>query len=325
MSDEAPDTIRPAAGDAAITFASPPPEGRARRVLFSVQKNEGPFLVEWIAFHKVIGFDEIVIYSNDCSDGSDALLDRLADLGEIHHRSHSPAPGTPPQQDAARLFRDSGALSEGDLVLWLDVDEYLCVNVGDGTMDALLGAVGPFDAFLIAWRHFGDGGNETWPGRQISRDFVMARTRDPEHQPYVKTITRWSDMVEQLDIHRPKLVDGLTPKDFHAITSADRRMRRRFVRSHADKFNRLTDPGEHHKLAQVNHYTVRTWDKFREKKERGRGNRSNEGRNGRHTHSYFKAHNFNEVVDDRILIHLDALGAEIARLEGRLSGQSPAT
>ena len=38
------------------------------------QKNEGAFLLEWIAYHKVIGFSNIVVLSNDCEDGSDEFL-----------------------------------------------------------------------------------------------------------------------------------------------------------------------------------------------------------------------------------------------------------
>lgn len=38
--------------------------------LFLCQRNEGLFLPEWISYHKAIGFDRIVIFSNDCSDGN---------------------------------------------------------------------------------------------------------------------------------------------------------------------------------------------------------------------------------------------------------------
>ena len=31
-------------------------------------KNEGPFLLEWIAFHRIIGVTDFLFYSNDCSD-----------------------------------------------------------------------------------------------------------------------------------------------------------------------------------------------------------------------------------------------------------------
>ena len=49
------------------------------------QKNESAFLLEWIAYHKTIGFTDIVILSNDCEDGSDEMLDHLSKSGEIIH------------------------------------------------------------------------------------------------------------------------------------------------------------------------------------------------------------------------------------------------
>jgi hypothetical protein len=51
----------------------------------TTQKNEGAFLLEWIAYHKIIGFTDIVILSNDCEDGSDEILDHLSKSGEIVH------------------------------------------------------------------------------------------------------------------------------------------------------------------------------------------------------------------------------------------------
>lgn len=48
-------------------------------------KNEGPFLLEWIAFHQCIGVTDFLFYSNDCDDGTDTLLDALAELGHLRH------------------------------------------------------------------------------------------------------------------------------------------------------------------------------------------------------------------------------------------------
>lgn len=131
----------------------------ARRVLFSAQRNEGPFILEWVAYHKVVGFTDIVIYSNDCDDGSDDLLDRLAEAGEVEHVRHTPPEGVAPQQSASRLAQAAGTFRDGDWVMWLDLDEYLVPNVGDQTLDALIAEIGDVDALLVAWRHFGDGGN----------------------------------------------------------------------------------------------------------------------------------------------------------------------
>jgi hypothetical protein len=45
-----------------------------RATIIATQKNEGLFLVEWIAHHLGVGFDAIVLATNDCEDGSVALI-----------------------------------------------------------------------------------------------------------------------------------------------------------------------------------------------------------------------------------------------------------
>ena len=50
----------------------------ARTFLFSCMRNEAAYALEWVAYHRMIGFERIVICTNDCTDGTDALLDALA-------------------------------------------------------------------------------------------------------------------------------------------------------------------------------------------------------------------------------------------------------
>ncbi|HSF92841.1 MAG TPA: glycosyltransferase family 2 protein, partial [Paracoccaceae bacterium] len=121
------------------------PKDTGRRILFSAQKNEGPFLLEWIAYHKVVGFTDIIIFSNDCTDGSDDMLDALARAGEIQHFRHSPETGQSPQLRAAEIAMESGLFRFGDWVMWLDSDEYLVLNVGKGTIPDFLASIGEVD------------------------------------------------------------------------------------------------------------------------------------------------------------------------------------
>ena len=54
-------------------------------------RNEGAFLLEWVAHHLGIGFTDLVILSNDCDDGTDRMLDRLAEIAPVHHlRNEAP-------------------------------------------------------------------------------------------------------------------------------------------------------------------------------------------------------------------------------------------
>ncbi|MEK7854637.1 MAG: type VI secretion system baseplate subunit TssG, partial [Acidobacteriota bacterium] len=39
--------------------------------------DEGAFLLEWLAHHRASGFTDVLVFSNDCSDGTDLMLDRI--------------------------------------------------------------------------------------------------------------------------------------------------------------------------------------------------------------------------------------------------------
>jgi hypothetical protein len=47
----------------------------------TMMRDEAPALLEWVAFQDAIGIDRIVVYTNDCRDGTDAMLDRLGQIG----------------------------------------------------------------------------------------------------------------------------------------------------------------------------------------------------------------------------------------------------
>ena len=64
-----------------------------RHTLISSVKDEGPFLLEWVAHHLVLGFDRILIASNDCSDGTDRLLAALDGAGYVRHVPNKLKPG----------------------------------------------------------------------------------------------------------------------------------------------------------------------------------------------------------------------------------------
>ena len=119
---------------------------RPEVVLVSAMRNEGPFVLEWLAYHRVIGVDQVVIVSNGSTDGSDELLTALAAAGELTFLRTTPARGVAPQSAAVAAF---------------DADEFLNVHVGDRTVQALVSALGGAEAMMLNWRLFGSGGNDS--------------------------------------------------------------------------------------------------------------------------------------------------------------------
>lgn len=295
-------------------------------VLISAMKNEGTFILEWVAYHKAIGFDRIVILSNDCDDDSHLLLDALAEADVVEHIRHKPPPQVSAQASAAMRVNDLGLLREGDWVSWLDADEFLNVKVGTRDVPALIEAIGSAKGILIQWRCFGDNGHARFPGRHISANFVTASRENFTPCLQIKTfflMGPWIAGLSNVGIHRPALKpdNGLSSADF--ITSAGRSLDPDF--GPTSSWLKGENPAATSdiawkergwKLAQINHYIVRTPEHFKMKSSRGRGWRADAAgkKNKRHTPQFYAKMNQNEVVDRSILFHAASVDVQLRNL-----------
>ncbi len=141
--------------------------------LISCMRNEGANLIEWIAYHKVIGFAPIIILTNDCTDGSDALLKHLASAGEVVHIDHSPAPGIPPQFAGLSISQKLEDVKSSEWAMVQDADEYLTLSSAN-TVSEFVNEIGKdSDAVAFFWRFFGTSHYQSWNGENI----LPTRTR----------------------------------------------------------------------------------------------------------------------------------------------------
>jgi hypothetical protein len=285
----------------------------SERVLFSAQKNEGPFLLEWVAYHRVIGFDRIVVVSNDCEDGSDDLLDRLADAGVVDHLRQVVPPGIAPQANAERTARTAGLFRNGDWMMWLDADEFLLPSPPHRKVTDMIDALDNNAALMVAWRFFGDSHHQTWPGRHVSADFTWAAKRRRGQNAQVKTLFRYGPEIKRLDIHRPILADGITRQDFPVLTSAGTPADDRFYDPSHRPFNRLVAEPRPYILGQVAHFSVRTPDMYARKALRGDGYYADPQAVPR-TDDLYAKRNFNHVQEGGLAEHAPATAQEMARL-----------
>jgi len=114
----------------------------ARVTAQTCMKDEAPFILEWIAYHKSIGVTDFLIFTNDCSDGTVAMSDRLDDLGQVRHLPNfSSAVGSPRHQLCALDYAVfNKEVRDADRIISMDVDEFINVHVGDRTLAALFTA-----------------------------------------------------------------------------------------------------------------------------------------------------------------------------------------
>jgi Glycosyl transferase family 2 len=297
-----------------------------RKVLFSAMKNEAPFVLEWIAYHKAIGFDEIVICSNPSNDGMEDVLAALADAGEIRHLHTTVPAGRSPQIVASRAYSERIGYRSGDWYLWLDADEFLNVHVGNRTISALIEALGDRQAALVNWRIFGSGGQTQFTGRFIHPAFARASVPDFAANLEIKTLFRFSDAVRgfgQQCLNRPLMAEGSgLSADAVAVgtgkgASNSSRKHRVWLSGADVRGTARVAPDEFGwALAQINHYIVRTPEFFALKRQRGRGYKADAvgAANQRHTDDFFAQNDRNEAEDRSILFWQSRVSEEIARI-----------
>lgn len=281
-------------------------------MLFSAVKNEAPFLLEWVAYHKLIGFDQIVICSNPSNDGTEELLAALAQAGEIVHLQTTPGPGDSAQRMASAAFTKTMGYRDGDWYLWLDADEFLNVHVGDRTLGALIRHMGDASCALINWRVFGSSGNPRFGGRFIAPAFTGASQPDFAANLEQKALYRHSSGIRgfaRYGINRPLIARNSTLRHADVLVgtggtaSPDAVMHGRWLKGvDSGGTARVPDQDFGWAHAQINHYMVRTRDVFALKRQRGRGYKPDSvgDANLRHTDAFFDQNDRNEVEDRSI-------------------------
>jgi hypothetical protein len=180
----------------------------------TMMRDEAPALLEWVAFQDAIGIDRIVVYTNDCRDGTDAMLDRLGQIGAPVIRRDNPASAdTKPQPQALREAQKDLAVLETDWLIVLDSDEFINVKVGDGRLPDLLSAVPEgTEGVVLTWRIMGSNGITDWnPGLAIE-SYTRGAPDDFRKGWGVKTLFRpFPDF--RFGIHGPRSrAPAATPK-----------------------------------------------------------------------------------------------------------------
>ncbi|MEY4697024.1 MAG: hypothetical protein RIT14_1452, partial [Pseudomonadota bacterium] len=299
---------------APLPVVPPQPSGT---VIIACMKDEGPYVLEWVAHHLALGVDRFVIFSNDCSDGTDALLDRLAVLGMVEHLRNDGWAGSSPQQAALNRAMTLPAVQAADWLIHIDVDEYINIRGGDGTLAWLYRAMGGASNLAITWRLFGIGGAE-----EVGDAGVMARsvTCAPAYCP--KPHTAWGFKALMRNIGAYGKLSGHRPNQLLPDMADKVRWLNGSLRDVTAEFAangwRSSIASIGYDVVQLNHYALRSRESFLIKRQRGRA--LHVGRSiGL---NYWVRHDWNSACDRSILRHVPRMQAVLARLlaDGALAG-----
>jgi len=243
----------------------------------STMKNEGPYILEWVAHYKALGFDHLLICTNDCTDTTVEILKRLEEMGLVTHHPTIVRGGGIHRSALRQASRRYDIVRDAKWVFVCDVDEFLNIHVGDGSARALVeassaghqGSDGPPDVISVPWRIFGPDGVEGIADHPVTGQFARAEfPHDPVQRPdtgrFVKSIYTNQDKFQRMGLHAPVPFKAGGPSVRCVFPGGAPRM--------IDGARTEVPPS--FEIAQVNHYALRSLDSYLVKRARGRANHS---------------------------------------------------
>src|SRR6516165_1286998 len=136
----------------------PPPWGKLAG--FAIFKDEAPYLLEWIAFHKMVGVDLFVLYDNGSTDGGPDLIRRSNFARNVTLIEWPDRPG---QMSAYRHFHANHA-KDFTWAAFIDLDEFIMPVSGSSIRDILVRKVyNNYADILLNWLIFGPSGHTARP------------------------------------------------------------------------------------------------------------------------------------------------------------------
>ena len=171
-------------------------------------RNEGAFLLEWLAHHLAVGIDHVLVFSNDCQDGTDAMLDRLEAMGHVTHiRNTGPYDKGGIQFTALKRAATHKLVKQAEWILPLDVDEFVNIHCGDHTLEALHAALPDATAITLTWRLFGADNQVRYTDAPVLDTFTRAAPAVmywPWRAAMFKTLYRNDGTYKKPGVHRPR-------------------------------------------------------------------------------------------------------------------------
>ncbi len=177
-------------------------------------RNEGPYLLEWIAHHRAVGFERVFLYTNDNTDGSEALLELLAEAGEVAWIRSEPGPTAPPQYLAyGHALSVLPEILDYRWTLIADLDEFFAFDpekFSSATDFLLWQEANGAEAVALPWLLHVASPSDGWRDAPCIERFPM-RERTVNH--HIKSVFR-THLHWNANPHHPEASLGL-PTRFH--------------------------------------------------------------------------------------------------------------
>lgn len=175
---------------------------RGSVAICAIMKDEAANLLEWIAYHRVMGVQYFFLYDNGSSDGTAQLLKPLIDAGIVNYRLWDLVPG----QVAAYEHCAACAVGNWDWIAFIDIDEFINVFSGSSIQD-FLARFPDSAAVAVPWLNFGPSGHDHRPVGLGIANYLYRLPWQADVHRLIKTILRPNNYVSGNNPHSFR-IDG---------------------------------------------------------------------------------------------------------------------
>ena len=271
----------------------------------AIIKNEMDALLEWIAYHRVVGVSGFIIADNGSNDGSRAFLDGLEKLGIVSVLDFPDVEGQKPQLPAyERILRTCS--TDIDLLAFIDADEFLVPLDPEQSIAASLDkwfSDPSVSAVALNWSNFGSNGELFAEEGLVTERFTQRAPQQFNANKNFKSIVRPNSAIHFNNPHHVELRYGR----YIDTLGND-------LVSHPKHGNGVSEEVVWNGV-RVNHYVVKSLEEFLLGKHlRGSAATANRVKHK----AYFKAHDRNDETCLLAAALAPKVKAEMAALQAQL-------
>jgi hypothetical protein len=177
-------------------------------------RDEGPYLREWIEFHRLQGVEHFYLYDNLSTDDGPEILAPYVETGVVTLRGWGHQPGQLLAYfDAVVRLKQSG---ETRWCAFLDIDEFLYSPTGQ-PVATLLPAYAEAPAVGVNWSVYGTGGHEHPPLGLVTESYLHRAPLEHPLNEHIKSIVRPESCAlrRPADPHHFNYVAGWAVSEWH--------------------------------------------------------------------------------------------------------------
>lgn len=248
----------------------------------AIIKNEHPFILEWLAFHRCLGINDYYIADNVSSDGTSELLQALDKIGIIKRFVYPTEADIAPQIGAYNTILHS---ADSEWLAFIDADEYITPSNFEEGLSELYELLNNnrTSAIALNWAVYGSSCSIIPENSLIIQRLNKRAHKEHTVNLHYKSIVRKKDTISA----------GNTPH--HFILHQDKK----YIKTSC--YEELENCGLSKHVdwekARINHYVIKSKAEFITKKvARGRATTLSSELN--RTMNFFRNHDLNQVEDN---------------------------